>query len=254
MKRGCCVLARTRIRRAGCPGSTAGRMPAATIEPTTSGCTTAFTLVELLVVIGILALLGCLVLPTLNKAKAKSQNAICLNNLRQWGLAAHLHAAEHDDLLCDEGAPSPGLRSVTRGWYVSLPLMLGLPSYHAMPWRTNALLNPGSSLFICPSNSRRATNNNLFHYCLNEHIDGTGAEDRPTKVSSIGCPGQAVYLFDNGKRAAVAQYNNVHTNLHDRGAQFLFVDGHVARFRNVEYWDFVMDRGKTNNPALVWFP
>ena len=63
-----------------------------------------------------------------------------------------------------------------------------------------------------------------------------------------------VWLFDNGKRAAVAQQNNVHTNLHSQGAQFSFLDGHAARFRNTEYWDFTLDKGRTNNPNLVWIP
>jgi len=63
-----------------------------------------------------------------------------------------------------------------------------------------------------------------------------------------------VWLFDNGKTNGVAQQNNVHTSLHNRGAQFVFLDSHVARFRNREYWDFTANKGITNNPALVWFP
>jgi hypothetical protein len=33
------------------------------------------------------------------------------------------------------------------------------------------------------------------------------------KLSAIGRPAQVVWLFDNGKRAAVAQQNNVQTKL-----------------------------------------
>ena len=58
----------------------------------------------------------------------------------------------------------------------------------------------------------------------------------------------------NGGAAPVAQQNNVHTNLHSRGANFLFLDGHVLRFRNSAYWDFRGSRGITNNPELIWFP
>ena len=71
---------------------------------------------------------------------------------------------------------------------------------------------------------------------------------------SIQRPSVTVWLFDNGKLAAVAQQNNVHSNLHSRGAQFVFLDGHVTRFRNKEYWDFAGNKGITNNPELVWIP
>ncbi len=54
-----------------------------------------FTLVELLVVIGIIALLVSILLPSLTKARKQAQNVQCMSNLKQIVGGAFIHAAEH---------------------------------------------------------------------------------------------------------------------------------------------------------------
>ena len=59
----------------------------------------AFTLVELLVVIGIVGLLLAILLPTLGRARAKSKSIACAANLREIARGFQMYLGDNDDLL-----------------------------------------------------------------------------------------------------------------------------------------------------------
>ena len=58
-----------------------------------------FTLVELIVVVGIIAVLIAILLPSLSKAKEVARRTICQTNLKQWGLGYTMYADSYGDVL-----------------------------------------------------------------------------------------------------------------------------------------------------------
>lgn len=58
-----------------------------------------FTLIELLVVIAIIAILAALLIPALAGGKEKARRAACKNAIRQFSIAVHMYANDHEDLV-----------------------------------------------------------------------------------------------------------------------------------------------------------
>jgi prepilin-type N-terminal cleavage/methylation domain-containing protein/prepilin-type processing-associated H-X9-DG protein len=75
----------------------------------------AFTLVELLVVIAVIAILAGLLLPALSRGKESAMSVKCLTHLRQWGVAQQVYAAENGDAIPRDGTDNSGQYAVETG-------------------------------------------------------------------------------------------------------------------------------------------
>lgn len=81
----------------------------------------AFTLVELLVVVAVIALLVSILVPALAGARRAGQSIACLSNLRQLALAQAGYALSHEGQLVNYGlAHGPGGLDVSNSWVEDL--------------------------------------------------------------------------------------------------------------------------------------
>jgi prepilin-type N-terminal cleavage/methylation domain-containing protein/prepilin-type processing-associated H-X9-DG protein len=126
--------------------------------------TCGFTLVELLVVIGIIGVLISILLPALSKAREQAGEIQCTSNLHQFGIGLTAYVAQFGGALPNKGygdgttplRGSVGIWSDGQYWWNALPYMTTGKTYNTL--MLNAL-NGGdplpsaysSSIWVCPA-------------------------------------------------------------------------------------------------------
>jgi prepilin-type N-terminal cleavage/methylation domain-containing protein/prepilin-type processing-associated H-X9-DG protein len=182
----------------------------------------AFTLVELLVVIAVIAILASLLLPALATAKKRARAVQCINNLKQIGAGAHMYAHDNDNTLqLDSLIPGSGT------WASILFTNVGLdqrevflcPSYKPFLWEN--WLNVYGIRRDAPTDCATGPNRIFFRIdCVSNPTEYLLVADTTSQAQG-GFTARQYYIFNT-----TSPLKMIHAR-HFRRANGLFLDGHV---------------------------
>lgn len=173
-------------------------------EKINSRCQIHFTLVELLIVIGLIAMLCSILLPALNKAKQSAKMISCASQMKQMGIATMEYTSDYEsyipmtyDPATDKFfAPSFGAWFYNLTPYLNVPTPSGGNRYLGHDW--NGMKS--ACIFTCPADTFSYPNLTPISYAppitvvYYQDVDANGL--KVAKVNKVFNPSGKVWLND----------------------------------------------------------
>lgn len=220
-----------------------------------------FTLVELLVVIGIIAVLIAVLLPALARAREQAKNTLCKSNLRQAGLAMQMYANDNKGWLPpryrNASAPTPDYTPIfSPGSYINWDCLSLLIKYPMGKGTANYL--PNAEVLFCPNDLEKQTYDRDFfgkgfeggvyasyqyYFCPADGQIFNGSKPYPNLARYKYAKSKAnlAILTDQGD---ARPYITSRKAFFHAGVNVLHIGGHVTFFSKKEF----------QRPDLIWHP
>ncbi|HUE36622.1 MAG TPA: prepilin-type N-terminal cleavage/methylation domain-containing protein [Candidatus Acidoferrum sp.] len=216
-------------------------------------CLRAFTLVELLIVVAIIAILAAMLFPVLSAAKAKSRETACLNNLKQMAAGSSIYADDNGSKFMDNLPLAVTQPAGSNNWALGNMKMAAqstntsfLKSGELFPYTTQP------ALYRCPADISQ-TNGALRvrSYSMNSWIGSrymiTGERENgfrtfATETETAITGTSTLWLIADENELTIDDawwlvtmdnsqpFVSYPATRHNRGYNLSFVDGHVERW------------------------
>lgn len=231
-----------------------------------------FTLVELLVVIGIIALLISILLPALNRARDAARGAACLSNLRQLGLTMFNYQADYKGRFVPYSSDTSLVASTNWSWPALLyaAKYTGTAKIYTCPGLTEAEYPDFNSVGPVPLNDVMPEYFAWIHYAYNYlHLGSSWREYParqfpPAKVTDIAQPSDTIMMVDSKRNDLVnitirgyyivAEYDwgPAPDARHNGSVNVLWTDGHATAVQIKDRRSPYIELTTYGDPRSLW--